>query len=1040
MSNLGNILQWFKIEWYRRIFAALQQDWRQEHATAKIKVLEQNLQEAMRFLKQVHIKKLFYRNKLPWILVIGAENVGKTQLLANSGLRLVSTDNKALQQVNPTAYCDWWFAREAVFVDGSGALLMPENPNNDSHIIWSKFIALLNSYRRQRPADGIVLCIDLYDFINKNRMQRQLQIDIFRHRLQCLTQFINQLPVYIVFTKCDQIPGFTDSFNSLSPEDSQQAFGIQLPLGLAQQNLSQQLEEQFTLFLHQLNGQLIDRLHREHNLEKRGRIKDFPLQLESQKTDIIQLANQVHSNKAFLCGIFFTSSMQDGKISDALAPLLEAYGLPNISHQDYAPQKRTFFVHHLLKNIFNTKLPNQRKMPYLLTLDSKKFYGIAGAIFLLFSAILWPNYYHTQTGLAEVSDLLKKYQHSSVNPSNLAFLAQLSALQTALNETRHRNNFFSTLLFHHSKSLENNLTLAYQQTLTSQFVPYLKQTLNAKLQNAANARPQELFNALKTYLMLGDPTHLNTDFVENWFSKSWHQNLTGQSTTIAQLQTHLHAWLQQKSIEFIPDPNLVQLARQNLSSLPLSQLIYLSLLDGFEPKKIEVNTPPFTMPPIINLYSAEYFKRIYDIEIPQLARQLATGDNWVLYLKLPANLAGPLTEQLIQSVRHLYVQNYVNFWQNQLTNIKLEKFQSLAQLYNFTAELSHTDSATLPLMNLINKNIQPVAKLYEAQPLLTLESQLRNSLQQAGPIHKALENLSNYLAKMIKDPDPGLAALHAAQQRMTSNGNDVIGEVFTVGKSAPLPLNNWLNSIAANTWTNILQAAQNHLNLIWITKVLPEYHEKIKNRYPLASNASSDISLSSFTNFFAPNGTMDNFHKHYLAAFIDTSQLYWQWKSVDGEKLNIPQSTLEMLDRAALIQKMFFAENPKQPMVKFTVTPTALGPLPKNILLNLQGQTIDYLHDLRQIKRISWGIANNTSASLTVVNGGHQQTIWRESGEWATYKLLTHANWLKNDNSQQYQLNFIADGIAAPYELIATKAINPFIPEMLTAFNCPEKL
>lgn len=1042
MSKFGNVFQWFKMEWYRRAYAALQQDWRHEHASAKIKVLEQNLEEAMRFLRKVHIKSLFYRNKLPWILVLGAENVGKTQILANSGLGLVSTDGTVLNQVNPTAFCDWWFAREAVFIDGSGSLLMPENPNNDSHIIWSKFVALLNRYRRARPTDGIVLCIDLYDFFNKNRMQRQLQIDVFLHRIQCLTQFVEQLPVFIVFTKCDQIPGFTESFTSLSPEDAQQAFGINLSLGIAQQNLSQELEEQFNSFLHRLNGQLIDRLHREHNLEKRGRIKDFPLQLESQKADILHLANQLHSNKAFLCGIYFTSSMQDGKVSDALAPLLAAYGLPDTSYQDYEPQKRTFFIHHLFKKILKTKIIYQRKMPYLLSINSKLFYGVSAAILILFFVILAPNYYYNKTSFSEVENLLKKYQHSSVNVSNLAFLSELSALQSALTETQHRSNFFSNLLFNHSKTLESNLSLAYQQTLATQLVPYLKQTLNNKLQNPSNNRPQELFDALKTYLMLGDPTHLNTAFVEGWFLKNWKQNLGSQTTTLAQLQTHLHAWLQQKSIQFIPDPTVVQVARQSLSSLPLSELIYLSLLDKYEPKKIEVSAPPFVVPPIINLYSAEYFKRIYNNEIPELARQLATGDNWVLYLKLPSNLAGPLTEQLIQSVRHLYVQNYVTFWQNQLVNIKIEKFQSLAQLYNFTSNLTTANSAMLPLLNLINKNIQPIADLPEALPLLNLASQLRTSFLQAdsSPLQKSLENLSTYLDNMIKNPDPGLAALHAAQQRMSNNGNDAIGELFTAAKNAPLPLNTWLNSIASNTWTSILQAAQNHLNLVWITKVLPEYHEKIKNRYPLVSNANTDIRLSDFTKFFAPNGIMDNFFKHYLAAFVDNSQLYWKWKIVNGEKLDIPQSTLEMLDRAALIQKMFFAENPKVPTVKFTLTPAALAPLPKNIVLNLQGQTVDYLHDLRQSKRLTWTTSLNSSASLTVVNGSNPKTIWKETGEWAIYKLLNHANWLKSDNSQQYQLNFIADGIAAPFELMAIKAINPFIPDMLTAFSCPDKL
>lgn len=1046
MTKFGNFLNWCKMQWYRGAYAAIQHDWRHEHAAAKVTVLEQTIQDAMRFLKNIHLRRWFYRHKLPWFIVLGAENSGKTQLLATSGLELVSIDNQPLQHVNPTAYCDWWFNKEAIFLDGSGALLMPDDPNNDSHVIWSKFVALLNRCRRNRPADGLILCVDFHQFLAKNRMQRQLQIDIFRHRIQSVTKYARPLPVFLLFTKCDQIPGFTDSFNMLSPEDCQQPFGISLPIGVAQQNLAQQLEERLTTFLYRLNSQLIDRLHREHNLEKRARIKDFPLQMESQKSDIITLASQLHSSKANLCGVYFTSSLQDGKLSDALTPLLNTYGLPALPHAEYAPQRKTFFVHQLLKKIITTKIIYQRKLPTFLVWENSWFYGIGAAAFLLLCCVFIPSFLYNRATLNQVQNVLNRYPPSTLmGTTPQEFLPALTALGTAFTQANHGANWLGNLVFQQTRSLKNNVATNYQQALATQFVPYLKQTLEYSLQTTDNNRPQELFDTLKVYLMLGDPARLNRPFIAAWFNKYWQHSFIKHPETIRQLNNHLNFWLNQQNIDFITDPNMVQLARQNLSSLPLAQLVYLTLLDKHTQTFTHITLAPFIIPPIPSVYSARYFTTIYNQEIPQLAQQLATGDNWVLYLKLPSNLAGPLTEQLISNVRHLYAQNYANFWQSQLQNIQIGTFQSLAELRNFTATFNTNapDAPLLGLINLISTNLQPVAALPEASHVVALQQQLRQltlNPDQANQLRQTMHALTDYLTALVETHDPGQAVLNATQQRMRDNGNDPIGQLLVIAQTAPAPLNQWLNSLANATWRSMLHSARNHINLIWITKVLPEYNATIKNRYPLTNTASLDIDSHDFTHFFGPNGVMDTFIKHNLAAFIDTNQWYWRWKTVDGANLDIPQSTLEMLDRANLIQKMFFAEQSKSPMLKFSLTPAAINPLPKNVLLSVDGQNIDYLRSLHQINKLAWTSNDSSVASLLVQDGIHKNTVWKEHGTWALFKLFAHANLITTNNSQLYELNFSVDGLSVPFELLASHAINPFIPNMLTAFHCPDKL
>lgn len=1042
MSKVIDLIQSAKNKISNRVFATVPYDWRQEFATAKFKILEQNLQEAMRFLRRNHVRNLFYRHKLPWFVILGAENSGKTHLLAACDLGLISTNNQPLTHISPTAYCDWWFGKEAVFLDSSGTLLMPQTPDNDSHIIWTKFTALLNRWRRNRPADGIILCIDLCDFFAKNRTQRQLQIDIFLHRIQCLTKY-NPLPIFIVFTKCDQLPGFTETFHALSPEDSQQLFGITLPHDIGQQNISQQLEEQFKQFLGRLNGQLFEHLHREHNLEKRGRIKEFPLHIEAQKFDIIHLASQLHSSNAAIAGIYFTSSLQNGKISDALSPLLAAYGLPSFPQHDFFPKKKSFFIHELLKKVSHSRRTIQANVPFFLLWRKNYFYGIPLAVFGLLFFITLMTYSYNKNTLIEVQSVLKQYHENTMSSFSLeSFLPGITALQTALTDLEERNNFFTNIFSNQTKQLQINIKNVYQQALKDQFAPYLKQTLTSKIQNSSN-KPQDLFETLKIYLMLSDSQHLDQNFVIQWYAKNWSSTFPQNPKLVKQLKNHLAAWLKIPNYPFIPDTTVIQGARQSLSSLSLSELVYLSLQDKYGTKSQTISIEPFNIKPILNLYSQENFANIYNNDIPKLARQLATGDNWVLALKLPGNLAGPLTEQLIQNLRNYYIQNYAQYWLQVLNSIKMNRFENLAQIKNFAESFTDKKNLTLPLLAFIDKNIQPVSTFSQANELIKAQQQLHTqltSLSSNAQINKLMRGLNIYLTKLVKTEDPGLSAIYAAKQRMMNNGNDELGSLFNAAKQVPEPLNQWADSLATSTWHNILVAAQNHINLTWMTKVLPIYQEKIKNHYPLQSNSTQKINTEDFIQFFGPNGIIDSFIKQNLAAFIDNSELYWKWKNINNEHLNIPQNNLEMLDRGGLIQKMFFADNSKTANVKFSISPNLQVPPSKNIILEIDGQAIDYYKDFNQLKNLNWVLSNKGSAELYIVSGNDKKTIWKESGAWALFKLLAHAKWINSSNSQQYDVSFMIDGTPVTYQIIANQAINPFIQNLLNDFKCPDKL
>lgn len=1021
--------------------------WRIEHAQAKLQVLQQGIQDALKYLKINRFTSFFSRQKLPWYLLLGAENSGKTSLLKTKELSLAAIDNQPMQKnTTPTAYCDWWFGQEAVFLDMSGSLVLPDDPKNDSHLIWNTFISLLHRYRRTRPVDGIILCIDLHEFQAKQRGQRQLQIDILRHRIQTFTKFQSTLPIYLIFTKCDRIPGFTDSFNALSPEDCQQPFGISLPLGIIQQSFPHQLEEKFNAFLQRLNQQLLGRLHREHNIEKRAQIKNFPLQLEALKRDIINLAAQLHSTKASFGGIYFTSSAQDGNTTDALAIVSSNFGLPTFLKPEnnyFAPQTKAYFIQQVLHKISRNKFPRSAKITALLLVNKKHFYTAIAGIFLAATLSLLSSYFYNKIKIDHAQQILNAVGEKGVYNSR-DFLLRLNSLYDATQETNSYSNVLVSSLFNQVVALHINLATNYEYSLKTKYSSLISNTLETQIQQGTNTKPQQVFSALKVYLMLNDPSHLDKSFVLDWFKKYWQQTDPSHEK---QWLNHLSHWLALSSKNFNFNAALAQQARQKLNSLPLPELTYLNLQEKYETipfadKPANKNAVSFSLP-LLSLYSADNFAAIYNQEIPEFAQRLATGDDWVLNLKLPANLTEPLTSQIIHSVRRLYLQRYAAFWHYQLLNIRINPFNDLTTARNFANDFLATDAAILNLVNQVENNLQPLTQFAEAKQAVDAVQQIRHSMTDSNnnhALHKTLRDFNNYLATMIDTDDPAQATLNAAQLRMKKDGEgDPITQLLNHAKSSPEPVKSWLNAVAHNTWHSMLQTSRNHLNLLWIAEVWPTYRGQIQNRYPIFKDAPSEMTLAEFTQFLAPHGILDNFIAHNVLGFVDHSQLYWQWKYLDGERLDIPQAALEMFNRASLIRKMYFADNQKTPQVKFTITPTSMQYMSGNYLLNLEGQQINYLRDFREAKTIVWP-GNNSGLATLEFNTPTGVTTWKETGDWAVYKLLARAQWTPSANASFYTLNFIVNGVSVPYELLADKPINPFIPNIVTEFRCPEKL
>lgn len=244
--------------------------------------------------------------------------------------------------------------------------------------------------------------------------------------------------------------------------------------------------------------------------------------------------------------------------------------------------------------------------------------------------------------------------------------------------------------------------------------------------------------------------------------------------------------------------------------------------------------------------------------------------------------------------------------------------------------------------------------------------------------------------------------------------------------------------IVDQSWRLLLNASYQYINQNWQQTVYPFYAKHIHARFPISPESEKTIAVKGFSKFFNADGMMSQFFSRYLTDFVDTSALYWNLKSVNNQTLPVTQDALEMFMRAALIRKMFFAGNSETPQFSFSLMPEVVDSRIRTVNLNYNQQKIDFANGL-QGNTITWMAANSDQAELLVNSNGKNFSM-KKSGPWALLELLNQASIQATNNPKIYRVYFTVDQQKIPFELICNALINPFIPDVLTAFNAKSSL
>lgn len=207
------------------------------------------------FAKTIEILKTYipgkeFRYEIPWYLMIGAEDSGKTELLRNLNLELPIGKPDFEGQIGELA-CNWWFFDRGIVLDVSGQLVLGKNSPKSDDKLWKHLLNLIKKHRPKRPLDGIVLSIPVTELIGASVLNQDeiiLRAKQLHRKLWMLqNQLMMKVPVYVVLTKSDALPGFTEMVKELPESRLNEIFGWSCPYAL---DVSYSQQWTYDLFSH----------------------------------------------------------------------------------------------------------------------------------------------------------------------------------------------------------------------------------------------------------------------------------------------------------------------------------------------------------------------------------------------------------------------------------------------------------------------------------------------------------------------------------------------------------------------------------------------------------------------------------------------------------------------------------------------------------------------------------------------------------------------------------------------------------------------
>lgn len=358
------MLQKVKNEEYKRI-NELRERW-----TAAVKTLKNT--------SLIHHGNPLY--VLPWYMILGETDSGKSSSIANCGLHSINSSVGPVPGVTTTQNCDWWFFDNAIVIDTAGKYAVPVDGKIDE-VEWQELLVQIATYRKKEPINGILVTLPTEKLLSQDDSILDSYGSFISERINRIVRVLNaRIPVYVLITKIDLLSGFNAFAKSLPIEVCDQACGYtsnteESHLAVVDKTVESICNNVRDVILKLESSVNDDSLKQKADLLIFSR--NFAMLFDKLKRFVqVSFDNCTYHEKVILRGMYISSALQTGNETSLFAS------------QFVKPSENVERSHGMfLRNVFKEILPRDRGL-YQPVLEFLKWRTLSSNLALMSVAIL----------------------------------------------------------------------------------------------------------------------------------------------------------------------------------------------------------------------------------------------------------------------------------------------------------------------------------------------------------------------------------------------------------------------------------------------------------------------------------------------------------------------------------------------------------------------------------------------------------------------------------------------------------------------------
>ena len=993
---------------------------------------------------------------LPAIFLIGDVGATKTSTMIHSGLEPELIAGQVFQEttVVPTRLANLWFARRWIFAEAGGRLLADTAG-------WQRLIRRLRPGKlaavmgkNQQAPRAAVVCFDCEAFIRPGATDAVAAASRGLHaRLSEIAQALGiHLPVYVLFTRSDRLPFFSDFVRNLSNDEAMQVLGATLPItdrrsGVYAEQEAQRLTAAFNGLYYSLCDKRPVFLAREHEAANLPGIYEFAREFRKLRTPIVQFLVDLArpsqlTTGPFLRGFYF-SGVRPIFVSD-VAPAVVA-PQPQEKGFDASREATGFFrmgqAQQPVQASAAAQVRGAKKVPqwcfighlfsYVL-LEDKIAMGASGAstqantlrrvllsavaaLCLLFAIGMMVSYSNNralESEALQAAQGISSSESSGLNLASLDALRKLETLRQSLQTLTRYEREGAPLSLRWGLYTGNSLYPEVHRIYFSRFHQLLfgqtQANMLAMLQRlpvtpAPGYEYSPTYDTLKAYLITTSHHDRSTRmFLSPVLLNYWS---AGRGVDPERIQ------LTQKQFDFYADELKVAnpFSSENDSLTIERARRYLKQFGGIDRVYQFMLAEAAKSNPPVNYHQVfpNAAQAVVDRTIVQGAfskggwafmqsafkdpSRFFSGESWVLGEQGATGLDAAAIDQL----RTRYQNDFISAWRTFLKGAVVLRYGSIREADQRLKLLSGPQSPLLELFALVSQNtavgLPAIDTNFKASQAVVPPGSVD---QYIGPSNTAYMNGLVSLQVSIDQlaQQPGVpndaAAAQTLQQAATAKGN--VGQMALTFGTDP----------EATTVRQLLEAPITAVEPLLRSIGPAELNAKGKGlcgqfravmaKYPFNPNATMQATLAEVNGLLKPHeGALWAFYDSNLQKLLQKQGA--QYAPVPSGTMTITPAFVGFFNRAAAFSDGLYAGNSADPHLNYTLKPLpSEGIKNLNIALRIDGQTLAYSGGVALAKQFVWpGPAHEAVA--TVKLGGQDVTWSNNAGLWALFEFFGKA-------------------------------------------------